>query len=112
MRLLIRSVQGIDCNNSIRLVRKKARRVVNVNYCRSRVDALCAIGWKECYPLVLPMIEVMGRSMSPMLISSYRSVRVVCESQYVVEAGDGTSHTDSRGDKGLRRPETCRLDRS
>jgi hypothetical protein len=81
LRLLIRGVQGINRNYPIRLVRKEARGVVNVDDCGSSEDALRTIGWKECYLLVLPVVKVTGGSMPPMLIPGYRISRVVWEGQ-------------------------------
>jgi hypothetical protein len=49
-------------------------------------DTLCAVGWKECYLLVLPMVKVTGCGMSPVLVSGYRLVRVVWDGQLVDSA--------------------------
>jgi hypothetical protein len=49
-------------------------------------DTLCAVGWKECYLLVLPMVKVTGCGMPPLLVSGYRLVRVVWDGQLVDSA--------------------------
>ena len=71
---------GYRLQYPIRLVGKRARRVINVDYCRLREYPLSAVGWQERYVLVLTMIEVMGCGVSLVLVSGGCSGWVVCES--------------------------------
>lgn len=69
LSLFFCSVQCVDRDNSIRLVWEKATGVVYVNHRGTGEYSLAFSPWIDCNGLVLPMKEITGCSMAPMLIS-------------------------------------------
>ncbi len=55
--LLSSSIEGVDCHNTIILIREETRCVVHINHSASAENLG---GWRsvDCYLLVLPRIEV------------------------------------------------------
>lgn len=67
----------IDCHDSVGLIWEEATRIVDVNDGGSAEDVGCIIRGPDCNLLVLPMVEVPGSSVTPVLIACHQALEIV-----------------------------------
>ena len=77
LRLAIRSIEGVDGDDSVVLIREEAGGVVLVDDGGSGEDAGLVVGGEEGDGLVVPSIQVGGSSVTPVLVTCDKVGRVV-----------------------------------
>jgi hypothetical protein len=85
--LIIRYVDCVDCNYPVCLVREKAGGVIHINNCRSGEYTLSRPTGEKGDRLVCPGVEVLARSMSPVLVARYIGRRIVYETSVMLLDG-------------------------
>ena len=70
MDLLVCGVESVDCNDTVCLIGEEARSVVHVDYGAAAEDLRIFCG-VDGDLLVLPVVEIFGGGVTPMLVSGY-----------------------------------------
>ena len=83
LHLFLGGVERVDCDHAIILVREEAACVVDVDDCGAGEYAFAFGARVYGNGLVFPMVEILGSSMAPVLVTSYYVCRVVCAKRSV-----------------------------